>query len=791
MGPDQYEKVRQLFLTAADLSLEERDAFLHTVGQEHPPTVISELISLLKEHDSERALREGANPETFRYLTPNHDVSHSVEPLQNKHQQSHSELERHSDSRGNTESEVKNPLQQIASSYLLATQTRKSRRRNNAWLWITALVPTMLIGSMTYYQVNKTMRQAVRDEMRGVSDSVSHAARRFLADKSHLVESWAREPAIQTAIKEWIQAANVSGSDPLTRKKLNPVINGQLKRLSGIDEIQFAIWDSENQFLTTNFSEDSVGLIREQRDIQSLIDRAKKGEMVIYGPIKVRPSQTTKDPNPEMGVLSAVRDESNSVIATILVTGIGMHTEFSRMFFDISNAGNLDAYAVDETGTMLTESPRAATLASTKRLEVTVENIAASLRVADPGNLIHESNHKTIFRHRSPLTRSAKSVTSGRSEGEIDPYRNYAGIEVVGSWRWNGDSKIGVIVERQASEAFATVRIVQGGFLLLGSLLFFSVTIAAAFLARATTAERAAVHPLSRYEVVEEVGAGGMGLVFRAKHRQLGRETALKVMIGGTQRKEDQLRFDREARLAASLSNPHSVTIYDYGRSEDGESYCVMEFLRGLTLQEVVEKNGHQPLGRVLFILRQVCEAVAEAHQKRLLHLDIKPQNIMLSLDQAVGDWAVLFDYGLSKPIAPSIDYYSSPTTKWSGTPMYMAPERFHHLDQVDQRSDIYSLGCVAYFLVTGASPFFESDPESLFTLILNQNPIDVSTRRGELVPQEFTDLINKSMCKTPEERFQTIDEFVTHIETIQSLFPWTTDDSRFWWAKHGPDAKS
>ena len=92
---------------------------------------------------------------------------------------------------------------------------------------------------------------------------------------------------------------------------------------------------------------------------------------------------------------------------------------------------------------------------------------------------------------------------------------------------------------------------------------------------------------------------------------------------------------------------------------------------------------------------------------------------------------------------------------------------------------------------MTGASPFFESDPESLFTLILNQNPIDVSTRRGELVPQEFTDLINKSMCKTPEERFQTIDEFVTHIETIQSLFPWTTDDSRFWWAKHGPDAKS
>ena len=183
--------------------------------------------------------------------------------------------------------------------------------------------------------------------------------------------------------------------------------------------------------------------------------------------------------------------------------------------------------------------------------------------------------------------------------------------------------------------------------------------------------------------------------------------------------------------------------------------------------------------------IRDRCEAVTEAHQKRLLHLDIKPQNIMLSLDQAVGDWAVLFDYGLSKPITPTIEYYRSPLARWSGTPMYMAPERFHHLDQIDQRADIYSLGCVAYFLITGSTPFFESDTESLFTLITNQQPIDPTTRRGEPVPKDVANLIIKCMAKNPEERFQSVEDFVIELEKLQISHPWTPDHSRRCWAAH------
>jgi hypothetical protein len=493
---------------------------------------------------------------------------------------------------------------------------------------------------------------------------------------------------------------------------------------------------------------------------------------------------------PVMAIVVPVSNDEDQVVASLLVGGTYMFDEFSRMFFDVANAGNLDAYAINEAGIMVTESPRAATLASMKKLDASVEEIAARLRVTDPGVLLNAANIGQVQRSGSPLTASVVSVTGGSSTVRIDPYRNYAGQSVVGAWRWNGDSNLGIIAERQADAAFATVRIVRSGFLLLGTLLFITASMAAAFLARASTAERVAVHPLSRYEVLRELGSGGMGQVYLARHRQLGRDTALKVMIGDRRDKQDQLRFDREARLAASLSNPHSVMIYDYGRSEDGESYCVMEFLRGLTLHEVVERSGSQPIGRVLFIISQVCEALAEAHSLNLLHRDIKPQNIMLSLDQSVGDWAVLFDYGLAKPLGSVVDTVQSSETHWSGTPTYMAPERFRQSDSMDRRSDIYSLGCVAYFLLSGRPPFIEHETESLFALILSEQPVSLSQQRQESVPDEVSQLVFKCMAKRPDDRFESISQLADAIASMHHRYPWTVEDAKRWWKAYGEESE-
>ena len=249
----------------------------------------------------------------------------------------------------------------------------------------------------------------------------------------------------------------------------------------------------------------------------------------------------------------------------------------------------------------------------------------------------------------------------------MDEYRNYLGAPVVGAWRWIDRWDIGIVVERTADGAFATADIVKVSFFALALILTVTALTAAARIAQRTAMAQAAVHPLSRYELVSELGSGGMGVVYRAKHNQLGRDTALKVLRGDRDNKEDRLRFDREAKLAASLGSPHTVTIYDYGRSDEGEAYCVMEFLKGITLYDVVARSGFQDFGRALYILRQICDSLGEAHKLGLVHRDVKPQNVMLSLDASVGDWAVVFDFGLAKPLQPDADSYQTAETIWAG----------------------------------------------------------------------------------------------------------------------------
>jgi tRNA A-37 threonylcarbamoyl transferase component Bud32 len=789
MDAARYGRIRELFLAAEELTPDQQREFLRS-QTEHDESLFDEVVSLLREHDPESARREGNQPAVALRAA-----------VQRASQSRSAEMPRRADlvSSGNSSSRSNrvDPITQSpsesthpSSALLWEHQTRRSRRRNNKWLWLAALLPTALIGWFTYHRVNQTMEQSVRDELRGIADSVSHASRRFLVDKSRLVGSWSRQPGIQSAI---VELAQISADDPTelaTRgAPQSERIQSQLRQLSNIDEIRFVVWSEGYRTLAT--SDERLAKLGSSVAPQhaEMLARVMSGQTVVFGPERIDPVSTTKPSVPKppvMAVVVPIDDGQGRIIAALLIGGIGMFDEFSRMYFDVANAGNLDAYAVNASGVMVTESPRAAMLASMMKLDATVEEIAANLRVADPGMELTPENIGRARRAARPLTESAASATAGQSDVRFDPYRNYAGQKVVGAWRWNSDSNLGIIVERQADVAFATVRIVRSGFLLLGTLLFITATMAAAFLARASTAERAAVHPLSRYDVIRELGSGGMGVVYLARHRQLGRDTALKVMIGGRRHKQDQLRFDREARLAASLSSPHSVMIYDYGRSEDGESYCVMEFLRGLTLQEVVQRSGPQPVGRVLFIVSQVCEALAEAHDMNLLHRDIKPQNIMLSLDQSVGDWAVLFDYGLAKPLEPAVDVYQTSEAHWSGTPMYMAPERFRQPNTMDRRSDIYSLGCVAYYLLSGHPPFVEQEAESLFALILSQQPTSLEQLRDQPLPQQVSELVMRCMAKSPDDRFASVADLSAAVNSMRSQHPWTLDEAKMWWGRFG-----
>jgi hypothetical protein len=213
------------------------------------------------------------------------------------------------------------------------------------------------------------------------------------------------------------------------------------------------------------------------------------------------------------------------------------------------------------------------------------------------------------------------------------------------------------------------------------------------------------VQKLGQYSLETKIGAGGMGEVYRARHAMLRRPTAVKLLSGDGS--EAQLRrFEKEVQLTARLTHPNTISIYDYGRTPDGIFYYAMELLDGLTLEELVERHGPQPPGRVIHLLRQVCGALREAHRAGLIHRDIKPANIFLTRRGEIPDFVKVLDFGLVRELKSDQTLTRSNIDTVVGTPLFLAPEAIATPDRVDARADLYGLGCVAYFLVTGAVPF-------------------------------------------------------------------------------------
>lgn len=679
-----------------------------------------------------------------------------------------------------------------AGSNIWQSRAKRHRRFNSGWLWMAAILPTALIGGWTYQKVSASLVNAARNEVVGVADSVQVSVQRFLDDQARLAETWSRQQDLREAVMALVEIPR--DENRVQALKASPhsnQIHQQLITLSKTPDIKFVVWDRSNVIMASWLPDQSDIGGTVAPDGAANLTRAGRGETVLFGPAILHSDDTGFVPETDLPVMAEIvpiRDDNERVIATMLIRGFGMYQEFDSLFNHASSGGGLDVYAVDRKGTMVSNSVQATGLLTQSVLEIEQDFVACNLRASDPGQLLQRNSTVARSRQSQPLTYSVAGVSSGSSESRMDDYRNYAGVNVIGAWRWIENWQLGIVVERSSQTAFAAAGIVRFGFLSLGLLLTITALVSAARIAQRTAMAQAAVHPLSRYELESELGSGGMGVVYRAKHNQLGRATALKVLRGDRDNVEDRLRFDREAKLAASLSSPHTVTIYDYGRSDEDEAYCVMEFLKGITLYDVVARSGFQDYGRVLFILRQICDSLGEAHQLGLVHRDIKPQNVMLSLDACVGDWAVVFDFGLAKPLEPDADAYQTAETIWAGTPMYMAPERYREPNKIDPRSDIYSVGCIAYFLLSGRPPFIECDPESLFALVLTEQPISIGVHRDQTVPEELVQLVNRCMSKSTSDRFQTIESLAGELDQLIKMYPWSVDQSRSWWRIHGEE---
>ncbi len=301
---------------------------------------------------------------------------------------------------------------------------------------------------------------------------------------------------------------------------------------------------------------------------------------------------------------------------------------------------------------------------------------------------------------------------------------------------------------------------------------------------------------LGSYHLLDPIGRGGMGEVWRAEHNMLARPAAIKLIrrdIIGSQPgavERALTRFEREAQVTASLQSPHTVDLYDYGISEDGAFYYVMELLDGVDLESLVSRSGPLAAERVVYILRQVCASLSEAHRRDLVHRDIKPSNLFLCQRAFEYDFVKVLDFGLVKPasaVEPRERRRVTETGAVAGTPDFMAPEMALGDEAIDGRSDIYSMGCVAFWLLTGRRVFEKDTAISTIVAHMNDAPEAPSTRTELTIPAALDSLVLGCLAKKPEGRPETVDALDRALSEIETETPWTQERAEQWWQLHSP----
>jgi serine/threonine-protein kinase len=302
--------------------------------------------------------------------------------------------------------------------------------------------------------------------------------------------------------------------------------------------------------------------------------------------------------------------------------------------------------------------------------------------------------------------------------------------------------------------------------------------------------EAALARRFGQYQLKEQIGSGGMGEVYLAEHVLLKRPCALKRIRPGQDNDPVTLaRFEREVRATAELSHPHTVEIYDYGRAGDGTFYYVMEYLWGLTLEDLVRRDGPLPASRVVFLLRQVCEALEEAHSAGLIHRDIKPGNIFAARRGGQYDFIKLLDFGLVKAVARHDDPALSQADNVVGTPLYMAPEQFGD-ETPDARADIYALGAVGYFLLTGRPPFAAGTSYEIM-IAHARDPVTPPSQTGAAVPADVEAVLLRCLSKEPSQRYQTAAALGEALATCSVAGDWTTADAARWWQARSAEVRA
>ena len=481
---------------------------------------------------------------------------------------------------------------------------------------------------------------------------------------------------------------------------------------------------------------------------------------------------------------------TDGVVHGALALIINPDQEFTRILSVARSGESGETYAFDQTGLLISRSRFDDQLKRLGLLDTTNTSSALNLRLRDPGGDLTKG-YKTENTNSvaESLTRFVTAAIDGDDGVDVVPSRDYRGVPVIGAWRWLPQLGIGVVTQVDATEAYRSLRVLQFIFIALFLLLVLCAVVLFVF-SYANLAWRRRLgeaelklKQLGQYTLGEKIGEGGMGVVYRAHHALMRRDTAVKLLLPDRADAAAIQRFEREVRLTCQLTHPNTIQVYDYGRTPDGIFYYAMELLAGLNLHDLISRFGPQPENRVIQILTQVCESLAEAHALGLVHRDIKPSNIFLCDRGGVLDWVKVLDFGLVREFR-SQSAARNEEQEFAGTPSFMPPEAIKNSAANDPRSDLYAVGAIGYFLLTGKCVFEDEDVLKLQEGQQAAAPVPPSQRTTNKISDELEQAILRCLERDPERRPQSALELRDLFLASPHAADYTPEARAAWWAE-------
>ena len=660
-------------------------------------------------------------------------------------------------------------------------------------VWLIPLAAALvvgLVGWLSQRTLESSLKHDLKQELHALLAADVTALRMWMGIQKSVAEAYAAEPRIQQTIGDLVEISeqNPNAHIPLRdspsltqlRRILAPVIREH-------QYLGFAAVD-RNGIVVARATDEGIG--HRSPVSPHYLSEIFKEETIVSKPfpaseVVIEGAEGYQANQPLMFVGTPVRDPEGKIIAAFGF-GIDPHSEFTAILQVAQMGDSGETYAFDADAVLVSESRFEDQLRATGLLpdDPSVSSIL-NIQVRDPGGNMTEGFVPNLPLQARPLTRMAAAAVTGSDGVDVDGYRDYRGVPVVGAWTWIPELDIGVTTEVDVGQAYGNLTGVQHllwaliGLLLLGALsMFFYSNVVVRLRQRVEEAQQ-----LGQYRLEQKIGEGGMGKVFRARHAFLCRPTAIKLLRAEHDNEEAVKRFEREVQYTSRLTHPNTVAIYDYGHTPSGRFYYAMEYLQGITLERCIEESGPQPEPRVVYIMKQACGSIAEAHAAGMIHRDIKPSNIMLCERGGLFDFVKVLDFGLVRSTEPT----STQITRFemlTGTPLYLSPEAITDPESLDARGDVYQLGAIAYYALTGQHVFKGSTVLEVAGHHLNEQPIPPSTRLEKPVSQDLEDLIMQCLEKDPSNRHATAFELLQALESCEVQGIWGQRDARTWWQK-------